>query len=308
MKIKELIKGTYLEAPLRRLHRVVAANPAAASLAVREPNRSELRVLASATNLVRSSGGRSIMFFTTHKCASTFVSRILTEIDTATALEHFDYAQAIWKLGDAFTGDDPYGLLSSENGQLFFPHGEVYGPMRRPVRLEAPDSYRMIFFLRDPRDVLVSAYYSFGFSHPLPEHRGKRADFLARRKQIQEEGIDCYAIRAAGDWLGPIYSEYQRLRGLAAASVFISYDDYATDPAAAIRRIFAFCDAPTTGSAVEALSASASPISEPREDGDGLRHKRSGRSGQFRTALSAETIDQLNDILAPSLKAWGFEK
>lgn len=306
MNLKRALKGTALEVPARKLRDALIRTHGAHGPATRETSHANLRVLACSTYPTGLTEHPSIFFFTTHKCASTFAARVLAEIEQIGPRAHYDYAGAIWGLGNALPGENPYSLMKSEYHHLFFPYGEVYGPMRHPISVENPDDYRMIFFLRDPRDVVVSAYYSFGFSHGIPKNSKSREIFLQRRAQIQDEGIDRYALRAASEWLIPIYREYQALRQLAGKSLLIRYDDYTTDPYEAICRILEFCDARADTARVAALAQTASPISAERGNDTELRHKRSGRSGQFKTELDAGTCARLNQIFSEQLSTWGF--
>ena len=49
-----------------------------------------------------------------------------------------------------------------------------------------PD-YKVVLMARDPRDILVSAYYSIAYSHPEPTSTGsKHADFMEMRRRARE--------------------------------------------------------------------------------------------------------------------------
>lgn len=105
----------------------------------------------------------TVYFYTFHKCASTlFNSYILKNIK---GLQHVDYASQI------------YGGKKINKKLNFRDKGFVYGPIRLSAdpmssvyrMLVAPTSGHefirdkiAIFVVRDPRDILVSAYYSFG--------------------------------------------------------------------------------------------------------------------------------------------------
>lgn len=306
MNLKRAIKGTALEAPARRLRKTFFAPQVTPQK--REPTPAELRILACATQAKSYQQNPSIFFWTTHKCASTFAARILAEIGRSGGRRHFDYAGAIWRLGDALHGEEPYSLMSNNYSNLFFSNDEVYGPMRKPISTQDPNKYRMIFFLRDPRDVAVSAYYSFGYSHGIPKNSKRREVFLENRAKIQSEGIDQYAIRAAADWLAPTYKEYALLRRRASHHLYIRYEDYIDDPGDTIKKIFDFCDISTDVARLKELTEAASPIVAKEDKSAELRHKRSGRSGQFRSELTTETIDRIDEIFSETLEAWGFPK
>ena len=63
------------------------------------------------------------------------------------------------------------------------------------------EKYRVVLMIRDPRDVLVSRYYSLGYSHTPPsKHSDKYGDFLKERKRIRQITVDEYVV-GGGDRL-----------------------------------------------------------------------------------------------------------
>lgn len=256
----------------------------------------------------------SILFFTTHKCASTFVSKLLSALEAESDLRHFDYAGGAYSLGDEIeTGDvehtDIERVIEARHAMLFHPTGEIYGPLRRPVDFPGRAECTQIFFLRDPRDVLVSAYYSFGFSHGEPPNAKMRALFLAERARIREEGIDRFALRMAESWLAPALRSYAAYRDEGRDTHYLTYDDYKDDPAAFISTLCELLDITVPQAMIDRLAEQARPI----QSGTGpetavATHKRSGRSGQFMTELSGQTLAALDEILGDGLDAWEFAR
>ena len=55
--------------------------------------------------------------------------------------------------------------------------------------------------LRDPRDVLTSAYFSFGYTHGLPITKAKRDDFLTWRNEVASQTLDEFVLSVKDDWL-----------------------------------------------------------------------------------------------------------
>ncbi|MGK7926886.1 MAG: sulfotransferase, partial [Spirulina sp.] len=125
------------------------------------------RLRNAARNLERP---RSILFYTSHKCASTFVGKLLDTICKKSQYEIIDYAGTIWGAGDRLKHiESPYELfLERAYSDLYSLHGKIYAPQREYLDFPGRTKFKHIFFLRDPRDVLISAYYSFGFTHLEP--------------------------------------------------------------------------------------------------------------------------------------------
>jgi len=86
---------------------------------------------------------------------------------------------------------------------------------RCPIRTFDVDEFRLeqapqhrIFHLRDPRDILVSEYFSFGWIHTT---QGTPLD--QRRQEIQEMGVDEYVITQSAQSTWPLDQKYASLVG-----------------------------------------------------------------------------------------------
>lgn len=247
----------------------------------------------------------SVLFFTTHKCASVFVSAILRTAGRHTEFHHLDLAQAVFNLPEVRT-NEAEDFMSERADELFFPTGEVYGPLRGPVDIPNADRFKMVFFLRDPRDVLVSAYYSFGFSHKAPKNPDRVEAFHRQREQIQAEGIDAFALRRAEEWILPHFSRYVEMHKANSNALYLSYDEYKDDTRGFLTRLFHFMDMAIPESALNEIAQKANPIQTDAKS-DELNHQRSGRSGQFEHELKPDTVTRLNEMFSEILTYWGFE-
>lgn len=246
----------------------------------------------------------SAIFYTMHKCASTFQAEVLEEIAKHTAYRHMDYANYIWALGDRINVGSPYEpFLAMNGGVLFRKHGELYGPQRKYLSFPEQQKFKSIFFLRDPRDALVSSYYSFGFTHGIPRNEQAKEKFLANRKDIQGGDIDAYCLRDAEAWIRPLFEGYADLYERLEDKIFLSYDDYARDTRDFVRRLCEYLVISLPEYAVMALAHRAKPV---RASAPVASHKRSGKSRQFVEELRPETVAQLNETLRPILDFWGF--
>jgi hypothetical protein len=87
----------------------------------------------------------SIFFWTTHKCASTFVSKFLLKIANESNLKYFDYAGHVWDLGDKIKLDNPY-KVTTDCDFLYRTYNEIYGPIRTPFEFDNMYKFNNIFF------------------------------------------------------------------------------------------------------------------------------------------------------------------
>ena len=138
---------------------------------------------------------KSILFFTFHKCASTlFNDHILPNVE---GYNHINIESDLYN-----------NLREDINDFKFKKHGHLYGPLRIGNRegrslftyyqekLMASDlrSMKSIFFIRDPRDILVSEYFSFKYSHGISSNSKVRDFQMKRNEYLQTVSVNQYAI------------------------------------------------------------------------------------------------------------------
>ncbi|MDP3675560.1 MAG: hypothetical protein Q8R44_10775 [Novosphingobium sp.] len=102
--------------------------------------------------------------FTLHKTASSFVWNLMSYLaDVLNLPVHSANASGAEYLSDEINIRSNLGVVNSLSG--------LFGPFRGYVDFPADTFSRSIVILRDPRDVLVSLYYSWTYSHPIESIR-----------------------------------------------------------------------------------------------------------------------------------------
>ena len=221
----------------------------------------------------------SFIFFTTHKAASNFTNQILKEVEQISEFELYDYGALIGSISEKLTITDQFEEYLNENHKTLFKlNGEIYGPQRLPLNFTGINDYKKIFFLRDPRDVLVSAYYSFGYSHVEPDSASMIDSFLKKRATIQNQTIDEYVLQEMERWIKPAYMNYKKLRLESTNDVlYLKYNDYIEDTEGIVNKILTFFGLENRDLA-KRLAMSANPITRLEEKD---QHKRSGKNNQW---------------------------
>jgi hypothetical protein len=170
----------------------------------------------------------------------------------------------------------------------------------RLLKKENLDEKKVIFFVRDPRDILVSMYYSFGFTHPWSPHLEIRAYQEERRKKIEKITIDDYAIQTAPG-LKEKFAAIGLLRKWAADGLLLRYEDMVNNFEEFYRQLGGFVQ--LDGSVKDEFFRQTRPR-ETERPGD---HKRKGQPGDYLQKLKPDTIRRLNEILENTLKEFGYE-
>ncbi len=179
-----------------------------------------------------------------------------------------------------------------------------YGMARDPGAHDMPilDKLRLIFQLRDPRDCIVSAYFSFRQSHVPPSDPAKRAEWEARREELREVEIDQFAC----DW-APIYRDRMQLMaeliGRHDDTLVLQYEQMVEQSETWLERITTFVGQEITP---ELATALAPHLAFEVEDEKPHEHKRQVTPGDHRRKLAPQTIATMSDILAPVLKRFGY--
>ncbi len=237
---------------------------------------------------------QSILFFTVHRCASVFMSRLLRELTSHSDMKHADF-DAYFALQQIPVSDG-----FKRNGFVttaFHKQGYIYGPMRSFRSIPEINEYKKLLILRDPRDVLVSKYFSDAFSH-VPMSRS----FRDLRNTARDRGIDAHVL-AEASYFRDRYVDYSKLLNQPEV-LFCKFREIMEDPRSFLEKIQNFVDIQLPDERVDRIvGKDLAPVKSENV----FRHKRAAKAGAFREKLKPETIDHLNDILAEPLRLFGFD-
>ena len=165
----------------------------------------------------------SVLIYTVHKAASMFLHRLGRDLSR---LMEFDFY--------SINNKDYYDVIKSSSWKSFIESHSgptCFGPIRAgedvalPVFPDPIEQYSVVLHLRDPRDVLTSAYYSHAYSHKIT---GRFKPSEEQREEWKEQGIDDFVINR----IERVKNEYvdlsTRLLGRNNV-VLLKYEDMVTD-------------------------------------------------------------------------------
>lgn len=242
----------------------------------------------------------SVCFYTFHKCASSlFSGYVLKNVD---GLRHVDYAKKIYRSG-------------AINSLVFDKTGFVYGPLRLSIDPVLPAQKRLleiitdsdfvrhkiaVFLVRDPRDILVSAYYSFGYTHRLARVNEIRARQEQLRYEIQSKTLDEYVLDSADSILRN-FEIADRLRKACTRSVVLKYEDMIEDWDTFVNDFTKYM------SVNQMVLTQIYEKTRPREREDISSRRRSGQVAGFRSKLKEDTIASINCTFNDILQRFEYE-
>ena len=181
---------------------------------------------------------------------------------------------------------------------------------RCPIRTFDVDEFRLentqqhrIFHLRDPRDILVSEYFSFGWIHTT---QGTPLD--QRRLEIQQMGVDEYVITQSTQSTWPLDQKYTALVEYdfdTATETVVKYEQMVTD-------FPRWCAQVVTAFGVRFPKMLTVQLAwryrnEFKTSGETMKHKRRITPGDFRDKLKPETIKILNKRFEAVLDRFAYE-
>jgi hypothetical protein len=277
---------------------------------VKNKNLSTLIRIADSSNYLQNNKKiKSIIFWTMHKCASTYVSKFLSMVAKEVDLKHFDYAGNIWELGNEINLKDPF-LIELNCDFIYRSYGEIYGPMRTPFDFNLRSELNNIFFLRDPRDLIISKYYSIAYSHSVPSHNYSKKKFLNLREQAKKKDINTFFLEEIDNWIIPYYTKYKIMRENSELSSFYKYEDLKANPKKIFLDLSQNMNVNISEKSIENLiEIFEKPFQKKIKDKSKniFVHTRSGKSRQFENEIDNNVLNEANKKLEDILNFWNFK-
>lgn len=255
---------------------------------------------------------RSIIVFTLHKSASMLIHHLCHKLSHDAGIQYFSPNLPNSRL-DART------LLSNQD--IWRSRRSCFAPVRFYVDVPNIDDYQILLHLRDPRDVLVSMYYSYCFIH-----NGEVQGNTGYRKEIADQGIDRFVLHMANEQKPQIKGDYGTGAHVADATgnllkryrdyiehvlrrdnaTLVKYEEMVIDFPAWLGKFVAPFPLKDKQSTVKELVA-LTPQLFPARSQDVMQHVRHVTPGDHKNKLKAETIDELNHVFKDVLEALGYK-
>ena len=248
----------------------------------------------------------SIIHFSLNKAATQYTGCILIEC----AVENGMVPVGIH--GYAFNTNFPYlDQLSAKEMEkykhIFKPYGYLYYVFGGMVEgISELEKYKTILMVRDPRDILVSEYYSIAYSHGVPDKQGnKYKRFIDLRKKVRGSTIDEYVIAESN----AVYNILQRYKTLLIdkypKTYVTKYEEMLNDFSFWLRRLLDNCELDISHEFFSDLIDKNERLKPTEEDVH--NHVRRGRPGEYEEVLKRETIEYLNSKFYALLLTFGYK-
>jgi hypothetical protein len=184
--------------------------------------------------------GRCFFVLGIRKCGSTLFNKICRPLALQNSTNYVDVA------GTFFKSNITVGEWVNDAGMLaLLRPGNAYGGFRAMPKCfqeaRAFENGRKILLIRDPRDALVSEYFSNAYSHQIPkaapDEGGARSNLLTQRQLALDSSIDEY-VTSRAKLMRRTFSEYKFLFSDPMTKIF-KYEDVISHKRDLIRAILA---------------------------------------------------------------------
>ena len=161
---------------------------------------------------------------------------------------------------------------------------------------------RKILIVRDPRDMVVSLYYSMKYSHKLDEIGTPSFKLTMRmRRSDTAQSIDDYCLFNSSIYNARLYDYFEVLHD--PETRVLRYEDFIYDKMALVSSI---CDWFSIDLSLERKQAIAAHFDYVPAQELPLEHVRQVHPGDHGRKLQPQTIDALNAVFARFLATFGY--
>lgn len=262
----------------------------------------ELRVLDGED--LSESTHPSILHVSLNRSATQWVKSVLHRCAVPEGLAHVRWNEM------AFNSGYPYLDKLEDVGkydQIFHPKGYLYSAFGGyPKGIPHIEQYKVVLAIRDPRDILVSRYFSKKISHPTPpEESDKREKFLEDRAYAQEASIDDFVMDKSDDLLDRYECYINKLLEEHPDVHVARYEDMVADVEEWLNDLLEYIEISPSEDARMEIVEEAHSIQSGAEDPSA--HNRKGETGDHAEKLRSSTIKQLNDKFRHVLNRFNYD-
>jgi len=238
--------------------------------------------------------------FSLHKAGSSMMFGMIEAVARVEGIPAITFPDILFEAGviDNNWSDEEYLLKYFLRGRVYF--GFRYLPTFFSKNRELIDQSRSIILVRDPRDALVSQYFSFQGSHVLPEVN--KDVYLESFKKTSQFDIDEYVLASAAGYKNKI-SDYIDFVDMKSMRVF-RYEDVIFNKKRFLEEIFLHFMISVSNETIDEVSAKF----DLRPEIENVKaHVRKVTPGDHKDKLKKETIEKLNQEFAEICAHFGYD-
>jgi len=240
--------------------------------------------------------------FSIHKCGSTMMHAMINDTCHIAKIPAISLPDRFFEAGlsDQDWQAEAALVPTFSRNILYFGFRYLPALMCRP-ELKLREK-RFVLLVRDPRDALVSQYFSFGrkkTTHNVPKQNS--AAFLKKIHDQPELGIDEYVLNSA-EVLRNKFAAYRDNLNFD-LGMTRRYEDVFFDKQTFLAEIFEFFDIAVPADVIERVAKKHDIRPNVEDD---TKHIRKGAPGDHAEKLQPETIAKLNELFRDVAQFYGY--
>jgi hypothetical protein len=253
-------------------------------------------------NVKRDAEGPVFFSLGVRKSGSTMLHKVINFLALRNQVNIVDIPGTFFRNGFTVANWNPLDL-----SELLAP-GNLYSGFRAyPTELAKSALYKdalKVFMFRDPRDALVSQYFSDAYSHELPKQEaagGGRELFLKKRDEAQRADIDEWVLEKAGAIRRTLHAYRDALAD--EKCLILRYEDYVFQKRRMIFKVLNHFGWTIEPQMLQKLLADIDVVPDSE---DKSRFVRRVIPGDHVAKLKPETIRRLNRKLAEVMQTFDY--
>jgi hypothetical protein len=243
---------------------------------------------------------RCYFVFGVRKSGSSILNNMLHAVADMNGIRYVDVAGVLFDRGLRV----PQWQRDPELTTILRP-GNLFGGFRNfPLSFldnEQFEAGKKVLLVRDPRDALVSEYFSNAYSHSVPQAGEFRDKMLQLRSDALRSEIDAYVLKMA-PMLKRTLKEYFSLKR-DDTLLLLKYEDVITEKRRLINDICRFFGWTVSDQQVNQILGWADVIPSEERPTEFIRKV---LPGDHLEKLSRPTVDKLNELLKEEMTYFGY--
>jgi hypothetical protein len=235
----------------------------------------------------RGGNQQSILFFSVHKSASTFIKSTVIDLLQDKKLTTIDLSGFLSKKKQEKYYNNPVVMK-----QILKESGYFYGAFRSYYNFPDIGKYKIILVLRDPRDVLTSYYFSTLFNHPLG-----RKEVFQEREKYANMCIDDFVLEKAAEFKKK-YSAYCKYLLGKDNVLLLKYEDMISEFKTWLNKLSSFLELSNNNELIDSIVDKTSFRVKKEDPHSFIRNI---KANDYRNKLQPQTIKKLSDIFKDEL-------
>jgi hypothetical protein len=243
---------------------------------------------------------KSFFLFSLMKAGSALLNNLFFSVCNEKSIPVIQIDQAIWKESITFN------QLNSSTDAALYEAGYAYTGFRIFIPWDTNFDFtkvKSILLIRDPRDMLVSRYFSLKYSHNVPKKQGiAREGYLKERELLSNITIDDYLLKKPRIYLKHFHTYEEKLL-INKQTKLYRYEDVISKKREWLTDMLNFLNIELPQEKIFQI-ADRHDIRPDKEDKHA--HIRQVTPGNYKKHLKQKTINKLNKIYSEILSRYGY--